>query len=80
MNQKYIAPEKGKGSFTCPYCHALSLMKYSTHHHYDDVVIAHTRLGVEFLNELYIAKCVNYGKKKILLNNEYISRNLGRRT
>lgn len=72
MNQKYVAPEKGKGSFTCPHCHTLSLMRYSTHHHNDDKFIAQTRLGDEFQNELYIAKCVNCGNKIIWINGDYI--------
>lgn len=72
MNQKYVAPEKEKSAFTCPHCHTLSLMKYSTHHHNDDKFIAHTRLGDEFQNELYIAKCVNCGNKIIWINGDYI--------
>ncbi len=72
MNQKYVAPEKGKGSFTCPHCHTLSLMRYGTHHHNDDKFIAHTKLGDVFQNELYIAKCVNCGNKIIWINGDYI--------
>lgn len=73
MNKKYVAPVRGKKSFTCPHCHTLSLMKFSTHtHNDDDKVIAHTEFGNEYLNELYIAKCLNCGKKIIWINRDYI--------
>lgn len=73
MNQKYVAPERERQSFTCPHCHTLSLMKFSWHRHNEDTqVVATTQAGNEFKNELFIARCVNCGKKIIWINNEYV--------
>jgi predicted RNA-binding Zn-ribbon protein involved in translation (DUF1610 family) len=72
--KKYVAPGRGKDSFTCPHCHTLSLMNWSFHSHNEDKkkVVAETISGKEFLNELYIARCVNCGKKIIWINKEYV--------
>uniref|UniRef100_A0AB33JBW9 DUF4145 domain-containing protein n=1 Tax=Prevotella sp. GTC17260 TaxID=3236796 RepID=A0AB33JBW9_9BACT len=73
MNQKYVAPERGKGAFTCPHCHTLSLMKFSSHQHAEDnTIIAQKGNIYEYLNEVFIARCVNCGKKIIWINEDYI--------
>lgn len=74
MNKKYVAPEREKGAFTCPHCHALSLMSWNSHTHNEDrkKIVASTPAGNEYLNELYIARCVNCGKKIIWINKDYV--------
>lgn len=73
MNQKYVAPERDKGAFTCPHCHTLSLMQFSWHRFDEDnKIIAQKGNIYEYLNELFIARCVNCGKKIIWINNNYI--------
>ena len=73
MNQKYVAPARDKKAFTCPHCHTLSLMKFA-HHLFDEdnYVVDSNRPYKEYLNELFIARCVNCGKKIIWINNKYI--------
>ena len=72
MNKKYIAPGRNKDSFTCPHCHAISLMRWSFHHFQEDTgnIVEVRNGGKEYLNELYIARCVNCGKKIIWINKE----------
>jgi hypothetical protein len=74
MNKKYVAPERNKDSFTCPHCHTVSLMRWSFHHFNEDMnkVVEVRTGGKEYLNELYIAKCVNCGKKIIWINKNYV--------
>lgn len=74
MNKKYVAPEREKGAFTCPHCHALSLMSWNSHTHNEDrkKIVTSTPAGHEYLNELYIARCVNCGKKIIWINKDYV--------
>ena len=74
MNKKYVTPERNKESFTCPHCHTISLMRWSFHHFHEDTgnIVEVTTNGKEFLNELYIAKCVNCGKKIIWINKDYV--------
>lgn len=72
MNQKYVAPERERRSFTCPHCHTLSLMTFSFHHHNEDKQVVLTHAGQELKNELHIARCVNCGKKIIWINDEYV--------
>lgn len=71
---KYVTPERGKNSFTCPHCHTLSLMSWNSHSHTEDrkKVLVSTPAGQEYSNELYIARCVNCGKKIIWINKEYV--------
>ena len=74
MNKNYIAPERGKDSFTCPHCHTVSLMNWSSHYFNEDkgnIIEASTK-GHEYLNQLYIARCVNCGKKIIWINAEFV--------
>ena len=73
MNQKYIAPARGKEAFSCPHCHTLSLMQFSWHRFDEDVQIFAQRGPYnEYLNQLFIARCVNCGKKIIWINDDYI--------
>lgn len=73
MNQKYVAPARDKDAFTCPHCHTLSLMKFSWHKYSEDVQFdAQREEYVEYLNQLFIARCVNCGKKIIWINDDYI--------
>lgn len=74
MNKKYIAPGRNKDSFTCPHCHAISLMRWSFHHFLEDTgnIVEVRNGGKEYLNELYIARCVNCGKKIIWINKDYV--------
>lgn len=74
MNKKYVAPVRNKDSFTCPHCHTVSLMRWSFHHFNEDMdkVFEVRTGGKEYLNELYIAKCVNCGKKIIWINKNYV--------
>lgn len=73
MNQKYVAPERDKKAFTCPHCHTLSIMKFSYHSFdEDDQFVAQIGFYNEYLNELFIARCVNCGKKIIWINDDYI--------
>ena len=74
MNKKYVTPERNKESFTCPHCHTISLMRWSFHHFHEDTgnIVEVTTGGKEFLNELYIAKCVNCGKKIIWINKDFV--------
>ena len=73
MNKKYVTPARDKDAFTCPHCHTLSLMKFSWHRHDEDVQFFAQRVGYnEYLNQLFIARCVNCGKKIIWINDDYI--------
>ena len=74
MNKKYVAPERNKDSFTCHHCHTVSFMRWSVHHFNEDMnnVVDVRTGGKEYLNELYIAKCVNCGKKIIWINKNYV--------
>ena len=74
MNKKYVTPERNKESFTCPHCHTVSLMRWSFHHFNEDTskIVEVRTGGKEYLNELYIAKCVNCGKKIIWINKDYV--------
>jgi len=74
MNNKYVTPGRDKESFTCPHCHTLSLMRWSSHHFHEDTrtVVEAKMGGHEYLNELYIAKCINCGKKIIWINKNYV--------
>ncbi|AKU69528.1 DUF4145 domain-containing protein [Prevotella fusca] len=73
MNQKYVTPARDKDTFTCPHCHTLSLMKFSWHRHDEDnQFVAQRGFYNEYLNELFIARCVNCGKKIIWINDDYI--------
>ncbi|EFC72468.1 DUF4145 domain-containing protein [Prevotella melaninogenica] len=73
MNQKYVTPARDKDAFTCPHCHTLSLMKFRWHRHDEDVHFVTQRVGYgEYLNQLFIARCVNCGKKIIWINDDYI--------
>lgn len=73
MNQKYVTPARDKDAFTCPHCHTLSLMKFSWHRHDEDnQFVAQRGFYNEYLNELFIARCVNCGKKIIWINDDYI--------
>ena len=73
MNQKYVTPARDKDAFTCPHCHTLSLMKFSWHRHDEDNQFVAQRVFCnEYLNELFIARCVNCGKKIIWINDDYI--------
>jgi hypothetical protein len=48
-------------------------MKFSWHRHDEDVQFVANRVGyVEYLNQLFIARCVNCGKKIIWINDDYI--------
>lgn len=74
MNKKYVAPGRGKKSFTCPHCHTLSLMNWATHYHNEDssAVVANRNGASEYGNQLYIARCVSCGKKILWINNTYV--------
>ena len=73
MNQKYVTPARDKDAFTCPHCNTLSLMKFSWHRHDEDnQFVAQRGFYNEYLNELFIARCVNCGKKIIWINDDYI--------
>lgn len=71
MNQNYVAPSKDKKSFTCPHCHTLSLMKYGNYHFNEDMK-SQPMTGTVLLTELFIARCVNCGKKIIWIDDEYV--------
>ncbi len=74
MNKKYITPEREKNSFTCPHCHTLSLMSWSFHCFNEDKrkIVVSTPVSQEYLNELFVARCVNCGKKIIWINKDYV--------
>ena len=74
MNKNYIAPERNKESFTCHHCHTVSLMRWGSHHFNEDTskIVEIRTGGKEFMNELYIARCVNCGKKIIWINKDYV--------
>lgn len=73
MNQKYVTPSREKEAFTCPHCHTLSLMIHRRHYHDEDnTVVVQKGPYNEYLNELFIARCVNCGKKIIWINDDYI--------
>lgn len=71
MITKYVAPNKDKKSFTCPHCQTLSLMEFDSHSFTKDY--STSRFGTpEYLNEIYIARCENCGKKTIWIEDEYV--------
>ena len=74
MGNLYVAPGRGKKSFTCPHCHTLSLMTWATHYYNEDTSNVVTKDGIikEYSNQLSIARCVSCGKKIIWVNNTYV--------
>ena len=75
MNNKYIAPDRNLGSFTCPHCQTLSLMSFRSHHFPDEVNLSSNTI-TENQNILHIARCYNCRKKIVWIDNEYIYPNI----
>lgn len=68
-------PERCKKAFVCPHCHAYSNMQFDKHFFKEDKINVFRETsagGEEYLNELYIARCLCCGKKIIWINDEYI--------
>ena len=75
MNNKYIAPDRNLGSFTCPHCQTLSLMSFSSQYFPDEVNLSSNKI-TENQNILHIARCYNCRKKIVWIDNEYIYPNI----
>lgn len=71
MNQKYVAPDRSQKSFTCPHCLTLSLMRYDSHHFYDDLE-RRVNGSAATINQVFIAKCENCGKKILWIDDNYV--------
>ena len=73
MATKYVEPDYGKNSFTCPHCGTLSLMHYSTVS-FKSCVLASTAHGINDFGDskMYIAVCQNNKKKVIWIDHAYV--------
>ena len=64
---EYIAPQKGKQSFTCPHCHTISLIEYKNVYFDSDYEPnGHIRTLMS------VGRCLNCSRKIIWIDDEYV--------
>ena len=71
MSKKYITPEKGLNSYTCPHCNTISQMETETHYFKTDIVGSIGGLNI-VNNRLTIHRCRCCGKKIIWIDDVYV--------
>ena len=69
---EYIAPEKGRKTFTCPHCHTLSSIEYQEGLFDRDKRYTPTGNYAGYNTKVYIGRCLSCGKKIIWIDDEYI--------